>query len=155
MPGAVLARNAYASIQPNPDTYQYQYPSQTAQPMYGYPPSQPRASVPRSLERTQAEEPYQPYNVFQPSTNAEENRRPRCYEHGCNGRQFSTHSNLMRHQRERDGIGSKSYCEYCGAEFTRSTAMRNHVTLGKCRAAPNSAKHRRDSHGGSLSSGSG
>ncbi len=27
--------------------------------------------------------------------------KPQCWEHGCNGRQFSTFSNLLRHQREK------------------------------------------------------
>lgn len=29
--------------------------------------------------------------------------KPQCWEHGCNGRQFSTFSNLLRHQREKHG----------------------------------------------------
>lgn len=29
--------------------------------------------------------------------------KPQCWEHGCNGRQFSTFSNLLRHQREKSG----------------------------------------------------
>lgn len=29
--------------------------------------------------------------------------KPQCWEHGCNGRQFSTYSDLLRHQREKSG----------------------------------------------------
>ncbi|KAL8655241.1 MAG: hypothetical protein Q9226_003125 [Calogaya cf. arnoldii] len=45
----------------------------------------------------------------EPQTVEEENRRKRqCFDHGCNGRRFSTFSNLLRHQREKSRIASKS-----------------------------------------------
>lgn len=65
--------------------------------------------------------------------------KPQCWEHGCNGRQFSTFSNLLRHQREKSGTASKSYCPRCGAEFTRTTARNGHLQHDKC------TKTRRDS----------
>lgn len=34
--------------------------------------------------------------------------KPQCWDHGCNGRQFSTFSNLLRHQREKSGTAAKS-----------------------------------------------
>lgn len=58
---------------------------------------------------------------------------PKCYEHGCNGRVFSTHSNLLRHVRERSGSALKSECPRCGARFTRKTAMTAHMRQNKCR----------------------
>ncbi|KAK5172954.1 uncharacterized protein LTR77_003076 [Saxophila tyrrhenica] len=58
--------------------------------------------------------------------------KPQCWEHGCNGRQFSTFSNLLRHQREKSGSASKSYCPKCGAEFTRTTARNGHLAHDKC-----------------------
>ncbi|TKA27965.1 hypothetical protein B0A50_04031 [Salinomyces thailandicus] len=58
--------------------------------------------------------------------------KPQCWEHGCNGRQFSTFSNLLRHQREKSGTASKSYCPKCGAEFTRTTARNGHIAHDKC-----------------------
>lgn len=58
--------------------------------------------------------------------------KPQCWEHGCNGRQFSTFSNLLRHQREKSGTASKSYCPKCGAEFTRTTARNGHLAHDKC-----------------------
>lgn len=58
--------------------------------------------------------------------------RPQCWDHGCNGRQFSTFSNLLRHQREKSGMAAKSTCPRCGAEFTRTTARNGHVAEGKC-----------------------
>ncbi len=64
--------------------------------------------------------------------------RPQCWDHGCNGRQFSTFSNLLRHQRERTGVASKSYCPRCGAEFTRATARNGHVAHVKCKPRRNS-----------------
>ena len=59
--------------------------------------------------------------------------KPQCWEHGCNGRQFSTFSNLLRHQREKSGTAAKSYCPRCGAEFTRTTARNGHMNHEKCK----------------------
>ncbi|KAF1928947.1 uncharacterized protein M421DRAFT_92066 [Didymella exigua CBS 183.55] len=60
--------------------------------------------------------------------------KPQCFEHGCNGRQFSTFSNLLRHQREKSGTATKSQCPRCHAEFTRTTAMKGHMQHDKCKA---------------------
>ncbi|KAM7192243.1 hypothetical protein V8F20_008945 [Naviculisporaceae sp. PSN 640] len=59
--------------------------------------------------------------------------KPQCWEHGCNGRQFSTFSNLLRHQREKSGQATKATCPECGAEFTRTTARNGHLLHGKCK----------------------
>lgn len=59
--------------------------------------------------------------------------KPTCWDHGCNGRQFSTFSNLLRHQREKSGTASKSFCPKCGAEFTRTTARNGHMAHDKCK----------------------
>ncbi|KAI9685273.1 MAG: hypothetical protein M1822_004646 [Bathelium mastoideum] len=67
--------------------------------------------------------------------------KPQCWEHGCNGRQFSTFSNLLRHQREKSGTAAKSYCPKCGAEFTRTTARNGHLAHEKC------SKQRKSSEG--------
>jgi hypothetical protein len=58
--------------------------------------------------------------------------KPQCWDHGCNGREFSTFSNLLRHQREKSGTAAKSYCPKCGAEFTRTTARNGHLAHEKC-----------------------
>jgi uncharacterized Zn-finger protein len=63
----------------------------------------------------------------------ERRERPQCWDHGCNGREFSTFSNLLRHQREKSGSAAKSYCPKCGAEFTRTTARNGHMEHGKCK----------------------
>ncbi|EKD19355.1 uncharacterized protein L3040_009205 [Drepanopeziza brunnea f. sp. 'multigermtubi'] len=60
--------------------------------------------------------------------------KPQCWEHGCNGRQFSTFSNLLRHQREKSGAAQKSSCPNCGAEFTRTTARNGHMAHDKCKS---------------------
>jgi len=60
--------------------------------------------------------------------------KPQCWDHGCNGRQFSTFSNLLRHQREKSGTAPKSHCPKCGAEFTRTTARNGHMAHDKCTA---------------------
>jgi hypothetical protein len=59
--------------------------------------------------------------------------KPQCWDHGCNGRQFSTFSNLLRHQREKSGSAMKAVCPYCGTEFTRTTARNGHMYGGKCK----------------------
>ena len=66
--------------------------------------------------------------------------KPQCWEHGCNGREFSTFSNLLRHQREKSGVAAKSNCPRCGAEFTRTTARNGHLAHDKCRKR-NQPKH--------------
>ncbi|KAL7789453.1 hypothetical protein V8C37DRAFT_404019 [Trichoderma ceciliae] len=63
--------------------------------------------------------------------------KPRCWEHGCNGRQFSTFSNLLRHQREKSGQAAKATCPNCGAEFTRTTARNGHLLHDKCKQRRN------------------
>ncbi|KAJ5619885.1 hypothetical protein N7510_003869 [Penicillium lagena] len=60
--------------------------------------------------------------------------RPQCWDHGCNGREFSTFSNLLRHQREKSGVVAKAECPICGAVFTRTTARNIHVAQGKCKS---------------------
>jgi hypothetical protein len=57
--------------------------------------------------------------------------KPQCWEHGCNGRQFSTYSNLIRHRREKSEQAPKFRCPNCGAEFTRVTACKGHVRRTK------------------------
>lgn len=69
---------------------------------------------------------------YQSLSVAQERSKPQCWDHGCNGRKFTTFSNLLRHQREASGVSSKSTCPRCGAEFTRATARNAHVTEGKC-----------------------
>jgi hypothetical protein len=59
--------------------------------------------------------------------------KPQCFDHGCNGRQFSTFSNLLRHQREKSGSAMKAVCPHCGTEFTRTTARNGHLWGGKCK----------------------
>ncbi|CAK7271292.1 hypothetical protein SEPCBS119000_004529 [Sporothrix epigloea] len=63
--------------------------------------------------------------------------KPQCWEHGCNGRQFSTFSNLLRHQREKSGQAAKAVCPNCGAEFTRTTARNGHLQHDKCKPRRN------------------
>jgi hypothetical protein len=63
--------------------------------------------------------------------------KPQCWEHGCNGRQFSTFSNLLRHQREKSGQAAKVSCPNCGAEFTRTTARNGHLQHDKCKTRRN------------------
>lgn len=75
-----------------------------------------------------------PERVVQPR------QKPQCWDHGCNGRQFSTFSNLLRHQREKSGQAAKSVCPRCGAEFTRTTARNGHMNHDKCKRRNNSTE---------------
>lgn len=59
--------------------------------------------------------------------------RPQCWGHNCNGREFSTFSNLLRHERERSGVVAKAECPMCGAVFTRTAARNIHVAQRKCK----------------------
>ncbi|KAI1252089.1 hypothetical protein MGN70_006661 [Eutypa lata] len=58
--------------------------------------------------------------------------KAQCWEHGCNGRVFSTWSNLKRHQKEKSGSAKKVLCPQCGGEFTRVTARDTHLAKGSC-----------------------
>lgn len=55
-----------------------------------------------------------------------------CFEHGCNGRLFSSWSNLRRHQRERSRQTPQCYCPRCGAHFSRTTARKQHIANASC-----------------------
>ncbi|KAJ5604923.1 hypothetical protein N7510_010077 [Penicillium lagena] len=60
--------------------------------------------------------------------------RLQCWDHGCNGREFSTFGNLLRHQREQSGLVVKAECPTCGTTFTRTTARKIHVAQEKCKS---------------------
>lgn len=59
--------------------------------------------------------------------------KPQCWQHQCGGREFSTFSNLLRHQREKSGNSLKHACPRCSTVFTRTTAMKGHLSGGKCK----------------------
>lgn len=111
--------------------YSHAYPTSTGPPpMYstsqslGYPPPFVGSSVNEVLAK--------PLGSEQSIRVLNQRPKPQCWEHGCNGRQFSTFSNLLRHQREKSGTAAKSYCPKCGAEFTRTTARNGHLAHDKC-----------------------
>ncbi|KAI0837625.1 hypothetical protein F5Y06DRAFT_270927 [Hypoxylon sp. FL0890] len=60
------------------------------------------------------------------------NGKHRCWEHGCNGREFSSKSNFVRHVKERSGASTKSVCPLCGAIFTRNSARDTHLAKQSC-----------------------
>jgi hypothetical protein len=57
---------------------------------------------------------------------------PICWEHGCNGKVFSSWSNLRRHERERASQAPRCYCPRCGAYFSRTTARNQHLANMSC-----------------------
>jgi hypothetical protein len=58
--------------------------------------------------------------------------RPRCFEHGCEGRTFSCRENYRRHLREKNG-SSLVVCTICGLFFSRKSNRDKHVLDGKCK----------------------
>ncbi|KAK3996540.1 hypothetical protein QBC44DRAFT_365660 [Cladorrhinum sp. PSN332] len=120
------------------------YPPQSYMPDYGYQASAP-PSLPSHYGRPVMADPSMgmypgPPVMGQSSQDASGQVRvvhsrpkPQCWEHGCNGRQFSTFSNLLRHQREKSGQATKATCPNCGAEFTRTTARNGHLQHDKCK----------------------
>lgn len=97
-------------------------PSQQRVPPMGSTTMQGYINMPPNLEATAADIEIVPSRP-----------KPQCWDHGCNGRQFSTFSNLLRHQREKSGNASKAVCPHCGTEFTRTTARNGHMSGGKCK----------------------
>ncbi|GAB1319523.1 hypothetical protein MFIFM68171_09733 [Madurella fahalii] len=120
-----------------PKTFTNPYPPQFYMPDYVYP-TTTAASLPSHYDRPAVPDPDMGmYQVSPPVIpgSQDANRqvrvvhsrpKPQCWEHGCNGRQFSTFSNLLRHQREKSGQATKAICPNCGAEFTRTTARNGH-----------------------------
>lgn len=60
----------------------------------------------------------------------------RCWDHGCDGRRFSSISNFRRHQRERAGQTPVCFCPRCGAAFYRRWTRDHHVERGSCLRVP-------------------
>ncbi|CZT25542.1 uncharacterized protein RCC_11275 [Ramularia collo-cygni] len=58
--------------------------------------------------------------------------RPRCFEHGCAGREFSNVYNYRRHIQERSRSKSTE-CPWCSAQFTRKSNRDAHIATGRCR----------------------
>ncbi|QQK42448.1 hypothetical protein Pdw03_6349 [Penicillium digitatum] len=105
-----------SAIPPHPSSISSQPPSMAADPIY---------SSPKSGAASDPEHSVRALNL---------RPRPQCWDHGCNGREFSTFSNLLRHQREKSGVVAKAECPICGAAFTRTTARNIHVAQGKCKS---------------------
>ncbi|KAI2614442.1 uncharacterized protein GGS25DRAFT_527521 [Hypoxylon fragiforme] len=70
------------------------------------------------------------------STTTPTSTSTQCWDHGCNGRRFSTRGNLVRHQKEQAPPQQrevrKACCRHCGAFFTRTTARDKHVVNQSC-----------------------
>ncbi|KAK4154666.1 hypothetical protein C8A00DRAFT_42604 [Chaetomidium leptoderma] len=119
------------------------YPAQSYMADYGYPPSSapslPSHYGPLVPDPNLGMYPVPPIiSPGPPDANGQvrvvhSRPKPQCWEHGCNGRQFSTFSNLLRHQREKSGQATKASCPNCFAEFTRTTARNGHLLHDKCK----------------------
>ena len=67
-------------------------------------------------------------------------KNPQCFEHGCNGRKFSTLGNLIRHQREESDLSRRHICPHCGSQCSSKRARSAHITHGKCKRGKVSAR---------------
>jgi hypothetical protein len=56
----------------------------------------------------------------------------RCYQHGCEGRRFSSSENYRRHIRERNK-SDRTACPLCAAVFTRKSNKDTHLRKGRCK----------------------
>ncbi|KAI5269508.1 hypothetical protein E4T47_07003 [Aureobasidium subglaciale] len=56
-----------------------------------------------------------------------------CWDHGCQGRAFSSRSNLRRHQREQDARVKLLPCPFCGTTFYRKWTRDQHVARMSCK----------------------
>ena len=73
----------------------------------------------------------------------------RCYEHECNGRKFSTRSNLARHRVEKSSARPACKCPTCGAVLV---AQRRGTSTASMGAATESGDTRMDGNGRTLES---
>jgi hypothetical protein len=55
-----------------------------------------------------------------------------CYQHGCEGRRFSSSENYRRHVRERNKSDITT-CPFCAVIFTRKSNQDTHVRKGRCK----------------------
>jgi hypothetical protein len=67
------------------------------------------------------------------SDGSEEQTRFICWDHGCQGRVFTTYSNLRRRCRKRSETPEKTTCEGCGRQFSRPAAKTRHQDRGRCK----------------------
>ncbi|GAD98457.1 hypothetical protein TSTA_125090 [Paecilomyces variotii No. 5] len=68
----------------------------------------------------------------QPQSQPQGKEKPVCWEHGCQGRLFSSWSNLRRHQREKARQEPACYCPRCGAYFSRTSGRDQHLANMSC-----------------------
>ena len=60
-------------------------------------------------------------------------RGPRCWDHGCNGRLFSTIDDFLQHGASFDKTRKSPHtCHDCGVEFERWHALKNHLFHETC-----------------------
>jgi hypothetical protein len=58
-----------------------------------------------------------------------------CFDHGCDGRVFSSRSNFRRHRREKAQQAQLLECPVCGAKFYRRWTRDQHMLREKCRGS--------------------
>ena len=115
-------------------------PQQSPPPTTSPPPSSQEAILsqiipPPASQQTTLQHPPHQYPALQPARPLQPPFTPQCWDPCCNGQEFASLSNLLRHQRRRGcSMITRAICPRCGKEFTRSTARTNHLLNGKCEA---------------------
>ena len=74
----------------------------------------------------------------------EASKKPQCWDHGCNGREFTSFSALWSHQREEDGTPPKRTCPRCGATFPQAIAFLRHLAVDKCNSSQGNSGYNQD-----------
>lgn len=75
---------------------------------------------------------YDSNNEQWPTTKPSKQELPvQCWQHGCNGRSFSSLSNYRRHIRERSK--PPAMCQLCGQRFSRKGARDAHQAQQRCK----------------------
>jgi hypothetical protein len=59
--------------------------------------------------------------------------QPRCWQHGCQGRTFTSFSNYRRHVKEKEGRIKKAVCSRCGQQFARASGRNIHYAQRRCK----------------------
>jgi hypothetical protein len=70
--------------------------------------------------------------VIHSQSQLQDKEKPVCWKHGCQGRVFSSWSNLRRHQREKAREEPACYCPRCGAYFSRVSGRNQHLANSSC-----------------------
>lgn len=98
----------------------------------GDPPSQHRFQRSLPLHEYTCPRIEQPSQHSSANSSHDAKDRPRCFDHGCDGRAFSCPENYRRHIREQSGT-SNVECTFCYISFSRKSNRDTHLSSGRCK----------------------